>query len=82
MIGFGEIALLQNDKRTASVIAQEEQGCNCWVLSADVFKHIIAQNNVRRRGLNLTYLNQVELFKSLETYEKLKIIDGLKIQTI
>ncbi len=48
-------------------------------MSADVFKHIIAQNNVRRRGLNLTYLNQVELFKSLETYEKLKIIDGLKI---
>lgn len=50
-------------------------------MTADVFKHIIAQNNVRRRGLNLTYLNQVELFKSLETYEKLRIIDGLKIQT-
>lgn len=40
MIGFGEIALLMNDKRTASVIAQGE--CTCWVLSADVFKHIIA----------------------------------------
>jgi cAMP-dependent protein kinase regulator len=81
MIGFGEIALLQNDRRTASIIAIEDQGCDCWVLSADVFKHIIAQNNLRRRGLNLTYLNQVELFKGLETYEKLKIIDGLKIQT-
>lgn len=42
MIGFGEIALLMNDKRTASVIAQGEQGCDCWVLSADVFKNIIA----------------------------------------
>lgn len=42
MIGFGEIALLLNDKRTASVIAQGELGCDCWVLSADVFKHIIA----------------------------------------
>jgi len=42
MIGFGEIALLMNDKRTASVIATGESGSNCWVLSADVFKHIIA----------------------------------------
>jgi CRP-like cAMP-binding protein len=40
MIGFGEIALLLNDKRTASVIAIDE--VDCWVLTADVFKHIIA----------------------------------------
>lgn len=53
MIGFGEIALLLNDKRTATVIAIGESGCDCWVLSADVFKHIIAQNTLRRRGLNL-----------------------------
>ena len=40
MIGFGEIALLYNDKRTASVTAQTD--CEAWVLSGDVFKHIIA----------------------------------------
>ncbi len=40
MIGFGEIALLLNDKRTATVVAMGD--CDCWVLSADVFKHIIA----------------------------------------
>lgn len=57
MIGFGEIALLLNDKRTATVTAADD--CRCWVLSADVFKHIIAQNTLRRRGLNLQYLNQV-----------------------
>lgn len=77
MIGFGEIALLLNDKRTASVIAIDE--VDCWVLTADVFKHIIAQNTIRRRDLNLSYLNQVDLFRNLETYEKMKLIDGLKI---
>jgi cAMP-dependent protein kinase regulator len=82
MIGFGEIALLLNDKRTASVIATGESGSNCWVLSADVFKHIIAQNTLRRRGLNLGYLNHVQLFKNLETYDKMKLIDGLKQQLI
>ena len=40
MIGFGEIALLYNDKRTASVTALTE--CEAWVLNGDVFKHIIA----------------------------------------
>lgn len=79
MIGFGEIALLLNDKRTASVIAIGD--CNCWVLTADVFKHIIAQNTIRRRDLNLSYLNQVDLFRNVETYEKMKLIDGLKILT-
>ena len=80
MIGFGEIALLLNDKRTASVIAIGEEGCDTWVLSADVFKHIIASNTLRWRNINLNYLNQVELFKTLEPYEKLKLIDGLKIK--
>lgn len=76
MVGFGEIALLLNSKRTASVIATSST-CSAWVLSADVFKHIIAQNTLRRRNINLNYLDQVSLFKGLETYEKLKLIDGL-----
>ena len=77
MIGFGEIALLYNDKRTASVTAMTE--CEAWVLSGDVFKQIIAQNAVNRRNVTLEYLNHVELFNVLETYEKLKLIDGIKI---
>lgn len=38
-IGFGEIALLYNDKRTATVKAAER--CQCWVLEGKVFKNII-----------------------------------------
>lgn len=64
MIGFGEIALLYNDKRTASITAITD--CETWVLSGDVFKHIIAANSIRRRNINLEYLDKVELFKSLE----------------
>lgn len=40
MIGFGEIALLYNDKRTASVTAVTE--CETWVLTGECFKYIIA----------------------------------------
>lgn len=82
MIGFGEIALLMNSKRTASVISNSQNGCDTWVLSADVFKHIIAQNTLRRRNINLTYLDKVSLFNGLETYEKLKLIDGLQTRNL
>ena len=77
LVGFGEIALLYNDKRTASIEALTD--CETWVLSGDVFKQIIAINAIRRRNISLEYLDKVELFKGLETYDKLKLIDGLKV---
>lgn len=80
MIGFGEIALLQNDKRTASIVAQND--CETWVLQGDTFKAIIAVQSIKRRNISLEYLNKVELFKNLEQYEKLKLIDGLKVITV
>ena len=66
MIGFGEIALLMNDRRTASVTAISQNGCDTWVLGADVFKHIIASNTLRRRNIHLSYLSQVQLFKHID----------------
>lgn len=60
MIGFGEIALLQNDRRTASIDAETD--CETWVLTGDVFKMIIALHAIKRRHISLEYLNQVDLF--------------------
>ena len=77
MVGFGEIALLYNDRRSASIVALTD--CKLWVLCGDVFKHIIAQHSIRRRNISLEYLDKVDLLKELEMYEKLKLIDGLKI---
>lgn len=77
MIGFGEIALLYNDKRTASITALTD--CETWVLSGDVFKQIIAKNSIMRRNISLEYLDKVDLFKGLEKLDKLKLIDGLKV---
>lgn len=79
MIGFGEIALLYNDKRTASIVALTD--CDTWVLTAECFKYIIAQQSIRRRNISLDFLNQVELFNELEQYEKVKLIDGLETLT-
>ena len=46
MVGFGEIALLYNDKRTASITAVTD--CEAWVLSGDVYKSIVASHSINR----------------------------------
>lgn len=80
MIGFGEIALLMNVPRKASVISNSADGCECWVLPLDVFKSTVQNNITQRRHINLNYLSQVSLFKDLESYERLKLLDGLQVQ--
>lgn len=47
-----------------------------------MFKYIIASNTMKRRNINLSYLDNVNLFQNLETYDKLKLIDGLQIRTL
>ena len=76
MIGFGEIALLYDDKRTASVTALTN--CEAWVLSGNVFKHIIAAHQMHRRKISLEKLDKVQFYKNLEINQKLHLIDGLK----
>jgi len=43
-VAFGEIALIYNDRRTASVRAADL--CDTWVLESKVFKHIIIKSNM------------------------------------
>lgn len=53
-VGFGEIALIYNDKRTASVRAADL--CDTWVLEAKVFKHIIIKSTIIRRNIELQFV--------------------------
>ena len=74
--GFGEIALLYNANRTATVRALAE--CKVWVLDGEIFKKIIMKTVLNRRATELNFLNKVDLFKNLDRYEKLSLLDGLK----
>jgi CRP-like cAMP-binding protein len=47
--GFGELALLYNDKRSATIEAMDE--CETWVLDGLTFKKIIVQSSVEKRNL-------------------------------
>eukprot|EP00347_Sterkiella_histriomuscorum_P018959 403343503 len=73
---FGEIALLYNDKRTASI--RSAIPCEVWALEGRVFKNIIIKSTIKRRNIELSFLDKVDMFENLERYEKLKLIDGLE----
>lgn len=75
-VGFGEIALLYNDKRTASVRAADQ--CDTWVLEGKVFKHIIIKSTITRRNIELAFIDKIEVFKDIDRYNRMNIIDALE----
>jgi cAMP-dependent protein kinase regulator len=73
---FGELALLYNCPRAASVMAKDE--CVCWQLDRETFNHIVKDAAVKRRNKYDAFLNSVSLISSLSPYERSQIADALK----
>ena len=46
--GFGGLALLYNDKRSASIEATEN--CECYTLDGSIFKLIIVSSSIQKRS--------------------------------
>lgn len=74
--GFGELALLYNDKRSATIEAVDT--CETYTLDGSVFKTMIIKSSIQRRANRAGFLDQVKLFSSLDKFQKLKLIDGLQ----
>jgi len=73
--GFGELALLYNDKRSATIEASTE--CMCYSLDGTLFKQIVMKASMDKRNTRQRFLNSIKLFDSIDKYQKLKLIDGL-----
>ena len=74
--GFGELALLYNDKRSATIQAVEN--CETYTLDGSVFKTMIIKSSIQRRAQKAGFLDQVNLFASLDKFQKLKLIKLIK----
>jgi len=72
---FGELALLYNCPRAATVQAKGK--AVCWQLDRDSFSHIVKDSAVKRREKYDAFLQSVTLFKSLGAYERSQIADAL-----
>lgn len=73
---FGELALLYNAPRAASIVATSDGVM--WSLDRETFNNIVKEAAVKKRERYEEFLKTVEILKQIEPYELSQIIDALK----
>jgi len=76
---FGELALMYNAPRAATVMSAEA-GCTLWALDRITFRRILMDSTFQRRRLYESFLEEVPLLSTLTRYERSKIADALETQ--
>ncbi|OJD09708.1 hypothetical protein ACJ73_10133 [Blastomyces percursus] len=73
---FGELALMYNAPRAATVVSTEPKS-TLWALDRITFRRILMDAAFQRRRMYEAFLEEVPLFSSLKPYERAKIADAL-----
>lgn len=77
---FGELALLYNAPRAATIRAKSNSVC--WALDRQTFTHVLQTSNKERQQKFETFLNKVELLKEMDGYEKTKLCDAMQLKDV
>mmetsp|Transcript_10977 Transcript_10977/g.20317 ORF Transcript_10977/g.20317 Transcript_10977/m.20317 type:complete len:350 (-) Transcript_10977:168-1217(-) len=75
---FGELALMYNCPRAASVIAVED--CTLWQLDRSTFQYSLCANQSEKRNAYETVLKDLDLFANLTPVEITRIADVMEEQ--
>lgn len=76
---FGELALMYNAPRAATVISTEPNS-TLWALDRVTFRRILMDSAFQRRRMYESFLEEVPLLSTLTLYERSKIADALNTQ--
>lgn len=76
---FGELALMYNAPRAATVISTEPNSL-LWALDRLTFRRILMDAAFARRRMYEAFLEEVPLLSTLTAYERSKIADALETQ--
>jgi len=76
---FGELALLYNCPRAASVESKDK--CVLWQLDRDTFNNIVKEAAQRKREKYEAFLSKVPLTHDMGAYERSQLADALKSET-
>merc|ERR1719401_2979063 len=73
---FGELALLYNCPRAASVEAKGDSVC--WKLDRDTFNNIVKEAAQKKRDRYDSFLKKVPLLSGMDAYERSQLADAIK----
>merc|ERR1719498_1774505 len=73
---FGELALLYNAPRAASV--QAKGRCVCWKLDRETFNHIVKDAAQKKRDRYMDFFKEVPLLNAVDAYGRSQVADALK----
>jgi len=75
---FGELALLYNAPRAATVDATDR--CKCWNLDRKTFNHIVKAASTERVDVQDEYLKKVGLFQNMNDTDRAQLAYALKAE--
>jgi len=75
---FGELALLYNCPRAASV--RSTAPTTLWELDRETFNRIVKDAAQKKRDTYTEFLKKVPLFANMDSYETMTIADALKVE--
>ena len=76
---FGELALLYNAPRAATIRAKND--CVLWVLDRETFTNIVKDSAQKKREKYENFLKKVDILSTIDPYELMQICDAVKTET-
>ena len=73
--GFGELALLHNCPRAATILATTD--CSLWAIDQVTYRQVMMQSTLQKRNKYLDFISRVPFFDKLNRYQRSSVCDAL-----